>query len=68
MHLSAGDADYSSSSGPLQPQPAVADKSAVAASLANEVHMLGSLSHPNVVRFCAVCLEPPMIGVRVYQP
>lgn len=35
--------------------------------LMNEVFMLGSLSHPNIMRFCAVCLDPPMIVTQYYQ-
>lgn len=32
----------------------------------NEVHLLGSLTHPNIMRFCAVCLDPPMIVMQYY--
>ncbi len=35
--------------------------------LMNEVFLLGSLSHPNIMRFCAVCLDPPMIVTQYYQ-
>lgn len=35
--------------------------------LMNEVYLLGSLSHPNIMRFCAVCLDPPMIVTQYYQ-
>lgn len=31
----------------------------------NEVNMLGSLLHPNITRFMAVCLDPPMIVMQV---
>lgn len=33
----------------------------------DEVYLLGSLSHPNIMRFCAVCLDPPMIVTQYYQ-
>lgn len=36
-------------------------------SLMDEVYLLGSLSHPNIMRFCAVCLDPPMIVTQYYQ-
>ena len=32
----------------------------------NEVHFLGCLSHPNIMRFMAVCLDPPMIVMQYY--
>lgn len=35
------------------------------AALFNEVQLLGSLSHPSVMRFLAVCVEPPMIVMQV---
>ena len=35
--------------------------------LMNEVYLLGSLSHPNIMRFCAVCLDPPMIVTQYYS-
>jgi serine/threonine protein kinase len=35
--------------------------------LMNEVYVLGSLTHPNIMRFCAVCLDPPMIVTQYYQ-
>ena len=28
--------------------------------------MLGSLLHPNIMRFMAICLEPPMIVMQYY--
>lgn len=31
------------------------------AALAKEVYMLTRLNHPNLVRFCAVCLERPLV-------
>ena len=31
----------------------------------NEVHLLGSLSHPNIMRFMAVSLDPPTIVMQV---
>ncbi|MEW5318025.1 MAG: hypothetical protein WDW38_009279 [Sanguina aurantia] len=36
------------------------------AALFNEVQLLGSLSHPSVMRFLAVCVEPPMIVMQYY--
>jgi serine/threonine protein kinase len=32
----------------------------------NEVHMLGTYNHPNVVRFVGVCTDPPMIVMQYY--
>jgi serine/threonine protein kinase len=34
--------------------------------LMDEVYLLGSMSHPNIMRFCAVCLDPPMIVTQYY--
>lgn len=34
--------------------------------LIHEVHLLGSMSHPNVMRFCAVCFNPPIIVTQYY--
>eukprot|EP00879_Flechtneria_rotunda_P032704 GHRR01035978.1.p1 GENE.GHRR01035978.1~~GHRR01035978.1.p1 ORF type:complete len:106 (-),score=25.61 GHRR01035978.1:68-385(-) len=31
-----------------------------------EVFLLGSLTHPSVSRFCALCLDPPMIVMQYY--
>ncbi|GAX75256.1 hypothetical protein CEUSTIGMA_g2701.t1 [Chlamydomonas eustigma] len=33
----------------------------------NEVNMLGSLSHPNIMRFMAITLNPPMIVMQYYS-
>ncbi len=33
----------------------------------NEVQMLGSLSHPNIMRFIAITLNPPMIIMQYYS-
>lgn len=33
--------------------------------LMDEVWVLGSLSHPSITRFCALCLDPPMIVMQV---
>ena len=33
----------------------------------NEVHLLGSLSHPNVMRFMAISINPPMIVMQYYS-
>ncbi len=32
----------------------------------NEVHLLGTYNHPNIMRFMAVCIEPPMIVMQYY--
>ncbi|KAJ9508201.1 hypothetical protein QJQ45_021539 [Haematococcus lacustris] len=32
----------------------------------NEVHMLGTYNHPNIVRFMAICLDPPLIIMQFY--
>jgi hypothetical protein len=40
---------------------------AVQAALAKEVHWLTSLNHPNLVRFCAVCLERPLVVMEFYK-
>ncbi|GLC35543.1 hypothetical protein PLESTB_000196300 [Pleodorina starrii] len=37
------------------------------AALMNEVTLLGSLSHPNIVRFLAMCVEPPCIVMQYYS-
>lgn len=37
------------------------------AALAKEVHWLTSLNHPNLVRFCAVCLERPLVVMEFYK-
>ena len=34
--------------------------------LMDEVYLLGTMSHPNIMRFCAVCLDPPMIVTQYY--
>lgn len=34
--------------------------------LMDEVWVLGSLSHPSITRFCALCLDPPMIVMQYY--
>ena len=34
----------------------------------NEVHLLGSLSHPNIMRFMAISLDPPTIVMQVRTP
>ena len=31
-----------------------------------QVHLLGAFSHPNIMRFMAVCLDPPMIVMQYY--
>uniref|UniRef100_A0A7S3R324 Protein kinase domain-containing protein n=1 Tax=Dunaliella tertiolecta TaxID=3047 RepID=A0A7S3R324_DUNTE len=33
----------------------------------HEVHMLGTYNHPNIMRFMAVCLNPPMIVMQYYS-
>jgi hypothetical protein len=33
--------------------------------LMDEVFLLGSLNHPCIMRFCALCLDPPMIVMQV---
>lgn len=33
--------------------------------LMDEVWVLGSLSHPSISRFCALCLDPPTIVMQV---
>lgn len=33
--------------------------------LMDEVWVLGSLSHPSITRFCALCLDPPTIVMQV---
>jgi serine/threonine protein kinase len=35
--------------------------------LQKEVGMLTSLSHPNLVRFCGVCLDPPLLVMEYYR-
>ncbi|EFJ49685.1 hypothetical protein VOLCADRAFT_33660, partial [Volvox carteri f. nagariensis] len=35
-------------------------------SLMHEVTLLGSLSHPNIMRFLAMCLDPPCIVMQYY--
>ncbi|GAX75257.1 hypothetical protein CEUSTIGMA_g2702.t1 [Chlamydomonas eustigma] len=37
------------------------------ADMQNEVNMLGSLSHPNIMRFMAITLNPPMIVMQYYS-
>lgn len=37
------------------------------AALAKEVYWLTRLNHPNLVRFCAVCLERPMLVMEYYR-
>ena len=34
--------------------------------LMDEVFLLGSLTHPCISRFCALCLDPPMIVMQYY--
>jgi hypothetical protein len=34
--------------------------------LQKEVGMLTSLNHPNLVRFCGVCLDPPLLAIEHY--
>jgi hypothetical protein len=41
--------------------------SVLQAALAKEVHWLTSLNHPNLVRFCAVCLERPLVVMEFYK-
>jgi len=36
--------------------------------LMDEVWVLGSLSHPSITRFCALCLDPPTIVMQVRCP
>lgn len=31
------------------------------------MHWLTSLNHPNLVRFCAVCLERPLVVMEFYK-
>lgn len=33
----------------------------------DEVFLLGSLTHPSISRFCALCLDPPMIVMQYYS-
>jgi serine/threonine protein kinase len=35
--------------------------------LQKEVGMLTSLNHPNLVRFCGVCLDPPLLVMEYYR-
>lgn len=35
--------------------------------LMDEVFLLGSLTHPCISRFCALCLDPPMIVMQYYS-
>eukprot|EP00879_Flechtneria_rotunda_P011134 GHRR01011632.1.p1 GENE.GHRR01011632.1~~GHRR01011632.1.p1 ORF type:complete len:1046 (+),score=387.29 GHRR01011632.1:425-3139(+) len=35
--------------------------------LRKEVMLLTSLNHPNVVRFCGVCLDPPLVVMEFYK-
>lgn len=32
-----------------------------------EVGLLISLNHPNLVRFCGVCLDPPLVVMEYYR-
>lgn len=35
--------------------------------LRKEVSLLTSLNHPNLVRFCGVCLDPPLVVMEFYR-
>ncbi|KAF6253127.1 hypothetical protein COO60DRAFT_1463350 [Scenedesmus sp. NREL 46B-D3] len=35
--------------------------------LMDEVFLLGSLTHPSISRFCALCLDPPLIVMQYYS-
>lgn len=35
--------------------------------LHKEVVLLTSLNHPNLVRFCGVCLDPPLVVMEYYK-
>jgi serine/threonine protein kinase len=35
--------------------------------LRREVALLTSLNHPNLVRFCGVCLDPPLLIMEYYR-
>lgn len=35
--------------------------------LLKEVGLLGKLMHPNLVRFCGVCLDPPLVVMEYYR-
>jgi hypothetical protein len=35
--------------------------------LRKEVALLTSLNHPNLVRFCGVCLDPPLVVMEFYR-
>jgi serine/threonine protein kinase len=35
--------------------------------LRKEVALLTSLNHPNLVRFCGVCLDPPLVVMEYYR-
>jgi hypothetical protein len=47
--------------------PSEAAMASARAALAKEVHWLTSLNHPNLVRFCAVCLERPLVVMEFYK-
>ena len=42
--------------------PAVAQNA-----LLKEVGLLAKLTHPNLVRFCGVCLDPPLVVMEYYK-
>lgn len=50
-----------------QDSPSDAAMAHARAALAKEVHWLTSLNHPNLVRFCAVCLERPLVVMEFYK-
>lgn len=35
--------------------------------LLKEVGLLAKLTHPNLVRFCGVCLDPPLVVMEYYK-
>ena len=35
--------------------------------LLKEVGILAKLTHPNLVRFCGVCLDPPLVVMEFYR-
>lgn len=35
--------------------------------LLKEVGLLAKLTHPNLVRFCGVCLDPPLVVMEYYR-
>lgn len=37
------------------------------AHLLQELHVLAGLDHPNLVRLCGVCLDPPLVVKEFYR-